>query len=49
MSEMQVLHGMGVSGGVAIGRAVVIETRGPDVFRMPLMEGEVGAEVARIV
>lgn len=48
MAEMQVLQGMGVSGGVAIGRAVVVETRGPDVFRMPLMESEVGAEVARL-
>ena len=48
MSEMQVLQGMGVSGGVAIGRAVVIETRGPDVFRMPLLDGEVGTEVARL-
>jgi phosphotransferase system enzyme I (PtsI) len=48
MPEMQVLPGLGVSGGVAIGRTVVIETREPDVFRMPLMEDQVEAEVERL-
>jgi phosphotransferase system enzyme I (PtsI) len=48
MAEMQVLTGMGVSGGVAIGRAVVIETREPDVFRQPLMEDQVADELARL-
>ena len=33
-TEMQVLKGIGVSDGIAIGRAVVIETRGPEVFRL---------------
>src|SRR5919106_129473 len=47
-SEMQVLHGMGVSGGIAIGRAVVIETRGPDIFRIHLPETEIEAEVERL-
>jgi phosphotransferase system enzyme I (PtsI) len=47
-SEMQVLHGMGVSAGIAIGRAVVIETRGPDIFRIHLPENEIDAEVARL-
>jgi phosphoenolpyruvate-protein phosphotransferase (PTS system enzyme I) len=46
--EMQVLHGMGVSGGVAIGRAVCIETRGPEVFRLHIPEGQVESEVARL-
>jgi phosphotransferase system enzyme I (PtsI) len=45
---MQVLHGMGVSGGIAIGRAVVIETRGPDIFRIHLPEEEIEAEVERL-
>ena len=32
-AAMQVVQGMGVSDGIAIGRAVCIETRGPDVFQ----------------
>src|SRR5215470_12758537 len=47
-TEMQVLQGMGVSAGIAIGRAVVIETKGPDVFRLHLPEEEVEAEIARL-
>jgi phosphoenolpyruvate-protein phosphotransferase (PTS system enzyme I) len=47
-SEMQILQGMGVSAGIAIGRAVVIETRGPDVFRLHLPQEEVEKEVARL-
>src|SRR5256885_16815207 len=47
-SEMQVLQGMGVSGGIAIGRAVVIETRGPDIFRIHLPPEELEAEVKRL-
>jgi phosphotransferase system enzyme I (PtsI) len=46
--EMKVLQGMGVSGGIAIGRAVVIETRVPDIFRIHLPESGVEAEVARL-
>jgi phosphoenolpyruvate-protein phosphotransferase (PTS system enzyme I) len=45
---MQVLHGMGVSSGVAIGRAVVVETRAQDVFRLPIEEDHVDLEVARL-
>ncbi len=48
MGEMQVLRGMGVSGGIAMGRAVCIETRGPDVFRIPILEDQVEEEVARL-
>jgi phosphotransferase system enzyme I (PtsI) len=48
MGEMQVLRGMGVSGGIAMGRAVCIETRGPDVFRIPIPEDKVEEEVARL-
>jgi phosphotransferase system enzyme I (PtsI) len=46
--EMQVLRGMGVSAGVAIGRAVVVETRMQDVFRQPLTEDQVTPELARL-
>jgi phosphotransferase system enzyme I (PtsI) len=45
---MQVLHGMGVSSGVAIGRAVIIETRTEDVFRLPIREDQVDVEVGRL-
>ncbi len=48
MGEMQVLSGMGVSGGIAVGRAVCIETRGPDVFRIPILDDQVEEEVARL-
>ena len=45
--EMQRLQGLGVSEGVAIGRAVCIETRAEDVYRFPLPEGQVEEEIAR--
>jgi phosphotransferase system enzyme I (PtsI) len=44
---MQELQGLGVSAGVAIGRAVCIETRAEDVYRFPLPEGQVEAEIER--
>ncbi|HXT49860.1 MAG TPA: phosphoenolpyruvate--protein phosphotransferase, partial [Thermoanaerobaculia bacterium] len=44
---MQELQGLGVSEGVAIGRAVCIATREQDVYRFPLPEGQVEAEIAR--
>ncbi len=47
-AEMQVLQGMGVSSGIAIGRAVCIETRGPDVFRFHVPDDQVEAEVERV-
>ncbi len=47
-AEMQVLKGMGVSDGIAIGRAVVIETRGPEVYRLHIPEEQVEGEVARL-
>ena len=46
--EMQILHGLGVSAGVAIGRAMVIETRGPAIPRIHLPEEELDAEVERL-
>ncbi len=48
-AEMQTLGGLGVSGGIAIGRAVVIETRAMDVFRLPLPESQVDEEVSRFL
>lgn len=45
---MQVLKGMGVSGGISIGRAVCIETRGPDVFRLHIPEDQVENEIQRL-
>jgi len=47
-AEMQVLQGLGVSGGIAIGRAVYIETRGPEVYRLHVAEDQVESEVARL-
>jgi phosphoenolpyruvate-protein phosphotransferase (PTS system enzyme I) len=47
-AEMQVLQGMGVSDGIAIGRAIYIETRGPEIFRFHVSEEQVEAEVARL-
>jgi phosphoenolpyruvate-protein phosphotransferase (PTS system enzyme I) len=44
---MQELQGLGVSDGVAIGRAVCIATREQDVYRFPLPEGQVEEEIAR--
>jgi phosphotransferase system enzyme I (PtsI) len=44
---MQELHGLGVSEGVAIGRAICLETREQDVYRFPLPEGQVDDELAR--
>lgn len=46
--EMQILHGMGVSAGIAIGRAVVIETRGADIYRIHLPFEQLEAEVQRL-
>ena len=44
---MQVLHGLGVSGGVAVGRAVCIRTRVGEVYRFPIAEDDVERELAR--
>ena len=46
--EMRIIEGMGVSSGISIGRAVCIETRGPDIFRFHIPEGQVEAEVERL-
>jgi phosphotransferase system enzyme I (PtsI) len=46
-TEMQVLQGMGVSGGIAIGRAICIETRA-DVLRLHVPESQLDKEVLRL-
>ncbi|HEV7668392.1 MAG TPA: phosphoenolpyruvate--protein phosphotransferase [Thermoanaerobaculia bacterium] len=45
--EMLQVRGMGVSAGVAIGRAVSISTRVGEVFRLPIAEEDIEAEVER--
>jgi phosphotransferase system enzyme I (PtsI) len=45
--SMQVLRGMGVSDGVAIGRAVCISTRVGEIFRLTLAEDAIESEVER--
>jgi len=44
---MQILRGLGVSAGVAIGRAVCISTRVGEVFRVTLPEDGIEAEIER--
>jgi phosphotransferase system enzyme I (PtsI) len=45
--RMQYLSGMGVSGGIAIGRAVCISTRVSEIYRFSLEEGAVEEEITR--
>ncbi len=45
--EMIEVRGMGVSAGIAIGRAVSISTRVGEVFRLPIPPDEIEAEVER--
>ncbi|MCB1054083.1 MAG: phosphoenolpyruvate--protein phosphotransferase, partial [Acidobacteria bacterium] len=44
----RILEGLGVADGIAIGRAVCVETRVGDVFRFPLPEERIDAEVERL-
>ncbi|HLE83032.1 MAG TPA: phosphoenolpyruvate--protein phosphotransferase [Thermoanaerobaculia bacterium] len=46
---MATIKGLGVSGGIAIGRAVVIETRARDILRLPLSPDDLEPEVARFL
>jgi phosphotransferase system enzyme I (PtsI) len=45
---MQILSGIGVSDGVAVGRAVCIANRAGEIIRIPLAESEVEAEIGRL-
>lgn len=42
------LRGIGVSDGIAIGRAVVVAKREVEVFRIPIPEAEIDQELARL-
>jgi phosphoenolpyruvate-protein phosphotransferase len=46
-SDVRTYKGIGVSPGIAIGRAVIVERREASVYRVPIREEEVEAEVAR--
>ncbi|MBI3451016.1 MAG: phosphoenolpyruvate--protein phosphotransferase [Acidobacteria bacterium] len=47
MTERAYLKGICASPGIALGKAVVLETQGPAVFRVPIRDADVEREVAR--
>src|SRR5438309_4080840 len=46
-SAIRTYKGIGVSPGIAMGKAVIIERREAAVYRVPIRDDEVEAEVAR--
>ncbi len=46
-SEIRTYKGVGVSPGIAIGRALIIESRVASVYRVPIKEAEVEREINR--
>lgn len=48
-SDIRTYKGVGVSPGIAIGRAVIVEKRMTAVYRVPIHEDEVPAEVTRFL
>ncbi|HVS33206.1 MAG TPA: phosphoenolpyruvate--protein phosphotransferase [Thermoanaerobaculia bacterium] len=48
-SDTRSYKGIGVSPGIAIGRAVIVEKRVGAVYRVPIREEEVGGEVTRFM
>src|SRR3989442_4194683 len=48
-NDVRTYKGIGVSSGIAIGRAVIIERREASVFRVPIREEEVSSEVNRFM
>jgi len=46
-SDIRTYKGVGVSPGIAIGRAIIVEKRVASVYRVPIREEEVAAEVTR--
>ncbi|MDQ3283438.1 MAG: phosphoenolpyruvate--protein phosphotransferase [Acidobacteriota bacterium] len=46
-SDVRTYKGVGVSPGIAIGRAVIVEKRVAAVYRVPIRDDEVESEVAR--
>ncbi|HYI09668.1 MAG TPA: phosphoenolpyruvate--protein phosphotransferase [Thermoanaerobaculia bacterium] len=48
-SDIRTYKGVGVSPGIAIGRAVIVEKRVASVYRVPIREEEVDSEVTRFL
>jgi phosphotransferase system enzyme I (PtsI) len=48
-SDVRTYKGIGVSPGIAIGRAVIIEQRVTSIYRVPIREEEVPGEVTRFL
>ena len=48
-SDIRTYKGIGVSPGIAIGRAVIVEKRVASVYRVPIREDEVPSEVTRFL
>ncbi|HEY4641578.1 MAG TPA: phosphoenolpyruvate--protein phosphotransferase [Thermoanaerobaculia bacterium] len=48
-SDIRTYKGVGVSPGIAIGRAVIIEKRIVSIYRVPIREDDVAAEVTRFL
>jgi phosphoenolpyruvate-protein phosphotransferase (PTS system enzyme I) len=48
-NDVRTYKGIGVSPGIAVGRAVIIERREASVFRVPIRDEEVTGEVARFL
>jgi len=48
-TDIRTYKGIGVSPGIAIGRAVIVEKRVASVYRVPIREDEVPAEVTRFL
>src|ERR1700682_4523357 len=46
-SDVRTYKGIGVSPGIAIGRAVIVEKREASIYRVPIREEDVPAEVTR--
>jgi phosphoenolpyruvate-protein phosphotransferase (PTS system enzyme I) len=48
-SDIRTYKGIGVSPGIAIGRAVIVEKRVASVYRVPIREEEVASEITRFL
>src|SRR4029078_500865 len=48
-SDIRTYKGIGVSPGIAIGRAVLVEKRITSVYRVPIRDEEVAGEVTRFM
>src|SRR4051794_23290928 len=48
-SDIRIYKGIGVSPGIAIGRAVIVEKRVAQIYRVPIRDEEVPAETTRFL